>query len=199
MENTEQSKLNPWISIWTEPRFTIQQIVDSDPTRLVLILAALGGVADALTKQRVLAFSDAVIFAVLSLAGAAAGLLSLYLGAYLLRWTGNWLGGTGSLVTIRAASAWCSIPKILSAILLIALWVPFGTGLVRTPVAGMETAIMLMMTTLGCWGLVLFCKCLGEVQGFSAWKGLANSILALLAFLVPIAVIAVLYGVLKDM
>ncbi len=194
MAETASSELNPWIAIWTEPRATIQQIVDGDPKHLVLILAPLAGAADALTRNSELAFSSEGAFVGLALVGAVLGFVMLYVYAYLLRWTGKWLGGTGELVAIRAVYVWSSIPKIVSGMLMTLVWVVLA--LTPGPVAGIDIAVMLMIVTLGAWSFVLHCKCLGQVQGFSAWKGLANSLLATLAVIVPIAGVGILFSVL---
>jgi hypothetical protein len=53
----------------------------------------------------------------------------------------------------------------------------------------MEVAVGLMILTLGIWSFVLNCNCLGQVQGFSAWKGLANMMLSFTVVVVPILVI----------
>ena len=180
----QQPELNPWVSMWTEPQATIRQILDRDPTHLVLILAPLLGIAEALTRNSALAYSSIEAFVGLVVTGAILGVVLLYLGAYLIRWTGGWMGGTASLVSIRAAYAWSSLPKILSGILLLAAW--GVAALMPGPIAGMDLAVILMIVTLAVWGVVLHCHCLGEVQGFSAWKALANSILALLLGIVPI-------------
>ena len=180
----QQPELNPWVSMWTEPQATIRQILDRDPTPLVLILAPRLGIAEALTRNSALAYSSIEAFVGLVVTGAILGVVILYLGAYLIRWTGGWMGGTASLVSIRAAYAWSSLPKILSGILLLAAW--GVAALMPGPIAGMDLAVILMIVTLAVWGVVLHCHCLGEVQGFSAWKALANSILALLLGIVPI-------------
>jgi hypothetical protein len=160
MDNEKQEQLNPWLSIWSEPRATIQQVVDGDTNMMVLILAPLAGIASALTRNSGLAYSGLENLLGLVVAGCIGGYLFVFLGAYLLRWTGYWLGGTASLSSIRAASVWSSIP-----------------------------AIGLMILTLGIWSFVLNCNCLGQVQGFSAWKGLANMMLSFTVVLVPILVI----------
>jgi hypothetical protein len=41
---------NPFLTIWTRPRATIRAIVDTDPNRHVLLLAAIGGVVNALDR-----------------------------------------------------------------------------------------------------------------------------------------------------
>ena len=50
MESKNRQTLNPWVSIWTKPRATIQQIVDTDPKHLVLVLVAIAGFAHALDR-----------------------------------------------------------------------------------------------------------------------------------------------------
>ncbi len=49
------------------------------------------------------------------------------------------------------------------------------------------TAIQII---LGVWSMVVYCKCLGEVQGFSAWKAVVNLLLPILVFVVPVLLIA---------
>jgi hypothetical protein len=34
-------------------------------------------------------------------------------------------------------------------------------------------------------------KCLGEAQGFSAWKALANSLVAVLVMIAPLAIVGI--------
>ena len=46
----ETTPRNPWFSMWLHPRRTIRQIVETNPERLVMSLAAVGGIAEALTN-----------------------------------------------------------------------------------------------------------------------------------------------------
>ena len=41
----ENRVLNPWFSIWTKPRATIRQIIQTDNEPMVLALASLGGLS----------------------------------------------------------------------------------------------------------------------------------------------------------
>lgn len=51
METEIQAKpLNPWFSTWVKPRETMRWIVDTDPTRQVVLLAVLGGIAQFLDR-----------------------------------------------------------------------------------------------------------------------------------------------------
>ena len=48
MSSSEQAaQPSPWISVWLQPRQTIERILAGQPRRFVLLLAALGAKADA--------------------------------------------------------------------------------------------------------------------------------------------------------
>jgi len=49
---------------------------------------------------------------------------------------------------------------------------------------------------LNVWSFVIALHCLGQVQGFSAWRALGNQALTALVLLVPIAIIMFLFIVL---
>ena len=202
MENSNQQALNPWFSIWTKPRATIQQIVETDPQRLVLLLAALGGFSTVLDRASMRNMGDRLewpmLFLVAAIVGPLAGIVTLYLGGVLLRWTGRWIGGQASSQHIRAAMAWSSVPEIWALL----LWIPelalFGQELFTstTPLLDANPSLniaMLGFAALGIlmavWQFVIFLKCLGQVQGFSAWKALGNSIMASMVVLLPIIII----------
>lgn len=115
MENNDQV-LNPWVSIWTTPRATIQHIVDTDPERWVMVLAAISGFAQVLDRASMRNLGDKMewpaILLVAAIAGPITGIISLSLGGALIRWSGSWIGGNASSQNIRAAIAWSSVPII---------------------------------------------------------------------------------------
>jgi hypothetical protein len=141
-----------------------------------------------------------MIFLVAAVVGPLGGLLALCIGGSLLRWTGSWIGGAGTSNQIRSAMAWSTVPVIWALI----LWIPelalFGNELFtsETPVLDSSLPLTLLLVlfgiieiTIGVWALVVFLKCLGEAQGFSAWKALGNGALMLGVILIPIIVLAV--------
>jgi len=203
MDSTGSQALNPWFSMWTQPRATIQQIVDTDPERLVLILSAVAGFSETLDRAVMKSLGDRldwpVIIAIAAVAGPIGGIIGLYLGGALIRWTGTWLNGQAPSKNIRAAMAWSSVPLIWALL----LWPPelalFGQELFTTETPLMDAspgllyaylAFALVETTIGIWVCVAFLKCLGQVQGFSAWKALGNVLLASLVIAIPLLVIA---------
>jgi hypothetical protein len=204
MESDNEQSMNPWTSIWLKPRATIQNIVDSNPTRWVLLLAAMTGFSSALDQASLKSLGDKyempVIFVMAAIAGPICGIIGLYIGGALLRWTGAWIGGQGSAQHIRAAVAWSSVPYIWALL----LWIPavllFGNELftIETPVMDANLTLLMMYLGVGVlqlaiaiWAIIVFLKCLGQVQGFSAWKALGNTVLAVLVILAPLMLLIV--------
>src|SRR4029077_11855865 len=92
---------SPWLSLWFRPRDTIERILATNPARHVILLAVLSAMADivvpligevglwsALLDWRIIIF---VVFA-----GAATGILGLYVGAWLMEWLAKPLSGRAS-------------------------------------------------------------------------------------------------------
>lgn len=208
METNPGALLNPWFSMWTQPRRTMRQVLESDPERLVLVLAAIAGVSRALDRASLKSLGDHLpLVAVLGLSiigGALFGMLLLYLFGFLLRWTGRWFGANGSAPHVRAAIAW---PNVITCWALL-LWVPqlllFGKDLFTTETPRIDANLGMTLLLLGfvlvelvvaVWFIVAFLKCLAEVQGFSAWKALGNVLVAGLVVFVPFAILGVIITV----
>ena len=120
----ETMPLNPWFSMWLHPRRTIRQIVETNPERLVLSLAAVGGFIEGLTNMASDSKGDdmslrAILLATL-IVGPIMGIVGLWVGGFLLRWTGGWIGGQADARRIRATLAWANVPLVWSLL----LWIP---------------------------------------------------------------------------
>ena len=195
----ETTLLNPWFSMWLHPRRTIRQIAATNPDRLVLFLAAVGGIVEALMNASSDSKGDnmslqAILLTAL-IAGPLMGIVGLWLGGFLLRWTGGWLGGQADTRSVRTTLAWANVPLIWSLLLWIPALLLFGAELFTKATPTIEASSMLSSlflgfstgtTVIGIWSFVVFLHALGEVQGFSAWKALLNTILAMLAVALPL-------------
>src|ERR1700722_13799818 len=99
MANGAGGSITPFFPIWTEPSARIRRIVETDPTRNVIALAAIGPGVGALANQRSKALDETAKLSVLwpievafSVAfGAALGVVSLYISSVILRWSGGLL------------------------------------------------------------------------------------------------------------
>jgi hypothetical protein len=205
MEGNKKRTLNPWVSIWTKPRATIQQIVDTNPQKFVVRLTSIEGFASVLDIASLRSLGDKydwpIIFAIAAFAGPIGGLIGLYLAGALIRWTGQWIGGKAPFQNIRAAIAWAGVPTIWALILWIPQLILFGQELFTTKIPRIHArpslwfmflGFMVINITIALWASVVYLKCLGQVQGFSTWKALCNTILVAMVSIVPIAIIAII-------
>jgi hypothetical protein len=165
------------------------------------------GVSQALDKASTKSLGDTYpLFAVLALSvttGVISGIISLYIGGFLLKHTSRWLGGTADGDRIRAAIAWSSVPVAWALL----LWIPqiliFGKDLFTSAAASVVDNIALYFgflaieLTIAIWAVVLLFKSLGQVSGFSAWRALGACILAALLVAVPLLLLAFAFGAFK--
>jgi Yip1 domain len=202
---------NPFLTIWTRPRATIRAIVDTRPEHHVLLLAAIGGVYNALGQATLRGSGDVIptagVLGICLILGPISGLFSLYVGGYLLRWSGSKLGGRATDQQVRAAIAWSTVP----AVVLVLLWIPklvlFRSDLFTTemPRIAANPGLGLLMLgfaaldlILAVWSFVLLLKCLGEVHGFSAWRAIASMLLLIaLLLLLVLLIMAVVFGMIS--
>lgn len=208
---TTTPRLNPWFSMWFKPRATIQQIIETDPTRWVLLLVAFNGIFEVFDRAMEKNLGDGLdwtsILLLAVVTGPLFGVVGLFLFGWLVGWTGRWIGGIGSHENIRAAIAWATIPTVWA----LALWIPmiavFGQDMFVSP-KNITSADPSLIYNL--WGFsivllfaeitafILLCQTLGQVQGFSAWKALGNVIIAVLVVIPPLFLlifVLIFYGI----
>jgi hypothetical protein len=185
----EENKLevNPWLSIWVKPRDTIRRIVQFDPKYRFLILSFLYGLPMLLhTAQNIslgedLSYTWIVIGAVLI--ATFLGMLGIIIASGLLYWTGKWIGGTGTYQAIRSAVAWSNVPNIVTVVIWAVLIFIFRDKLFLDEFQDMQfvgsdmlivSGALFLEAVAAIWSFIILVKALGEVQGFSAWKGVLN-------------------------
>lgn len=191
--------LNPWFTMWLHPRATTREILDTDPARLVISLAMFGGVLNALDHASVASLGEELsvpmIFALAIPVGMVAGVIALYLGAALIRWTGSWLGGQASAGEVRAALAWGHLPVYFAAV----LWLPylgfFGNEIFMSEMPSVQARPWLLLVLLNLavlekglvvWGLVTLVLAVAEAHRFSGWRSLGSIVMAVLVLIVPL-------------
>lgn len=211
MNKPIEESLNPWFSIWTKPRATIRQIMATDPERNVFLLVALAGITQVLDKASTRCLGDelhySAIIAIAVLMGPISGIIGVLISSELLRWTGKWIGGKGTRDTIRSAIAWASIPIIFRLLLWVAEIAIFRQEVFTSemPISDSSYTLLVFLMVFGLleiiiaiWTIIIFLKCLGEVQSFSAWKALWNSILSGLVIFIPVlSVVLVFMGLMS--
>jgi hypothetical protein len=184
----------------------MRAILDSDPRRLVILLAALSGFGNAVDRASGRSLGDGnslpvwAIVALCFVLGGIGGVLSVYAGGFVLRQTGRLLGGRATAVEVRSALAWSSVPLIWSLL----LWPPelalLGREMFTTATPTLDAnpllivplgLLILVEVVVGLWAFVVFLKALGEAHGFSAWRSLGATLLGVLAIVVPALIVVV--------
>lgn len=176
----ELVNINPWLQIWVHPKKTMRLILDTNPRRIIIWLALIGGIVSTFawisyiwaTHPNLQDLNKTYPVIILLIGGSAAGLIHLYVAGWLYRLTGSWIGGHGSFTDVKCAVGWSSYPfilansaNILSLLSFSFMWARIFFGLLDALVA--------------LWGVIIFLNVLGEAHRFSAWRALLAVIIAL--------------------
>jgi len=192
MTNGTPVKIRPWRTILWSPRSTIRQQTTVSSILPTLLLVALGGTAQALTRalsSNVGLRAPAWIILVVCIGvGSIIGLVGVSLESVALHWVGRLTRSEASFRNTWLVVCWANMPWAMS----LALWLPAtliaGRYLyVLDPMSikfssdarGILVALLwLLVVGSTCvsfvWSTVILIQGLAEVNGFSAWRGLFN-------------------------
>lgn len=171
--------LNPWVSIWTQPKKTIRSIVQNDPKYHFLYLATIYAL------QRILYISNGlhlsqiynpiVVLLVAIIIAPTLGTIFLYFNTWILHFTGKWFGGEAPFLHVRAALSWSKVPNIITILMWFTLLVFSSEIFQNFTWQGPTSAfINLIVIIAGIWGLVILIQTIQEVQNFSMWRSIFN-------------------------
>ena len=119
----------------------------------------------------------------------------------LIFWTGRWLGGSCPVEHVRCALAWSNVPTVWILPFLIPELALFGKAWfsVEPPTLASDPTLLCLYWGFGVialvvyvWEFIILLKCLGEVQGFSAWRAIGNLALIWLVFFLALNVVGLL-------
>ena len=207
MANGAGGSITPFFTIWTEPSATIRRIVETDPTRNVIALAAIGPAVGALANQWSKALDETAKLSVLwpievafAVAFAAVlGVVSLFISGAILRWSGGLLGGVASRVEVRAALAWSQMPAIAAEVILLmavlqGIPIPHPTAAAMLQIDPPFYKVGVVEGVLAIWGSIVGLYCIAEVHRFSAWRAFCTTLNpALIAMVVIGFIVWVVY------
>ncbi|MCH9626341.1 MAG: hypothetical protein S4CHLAM123_15380 [Chlamydiales bacterium] len=192
--------INPWFDMWVHPKKTIRSLIDTNPYKVIIWLAIIGGILSAFGGIVYLWVqiperenTHRAVFVVAALiAGGILGLIHLYFGGWLYTLTGSWIGGKGNFTGVKCAVGWSNWPFILTHIIsILSLW--------AVPNPWLQSILGLIDLILVIWGLVIFLNMLGEAHRFSAWKALLAIIIAYILIFVALMIIALLAPLLSPL
>lgn len=199
--------VNPWLSIWTKPRATVGAIVKFDPKYRFLALSAIYGFPLLLNMAQTWELgSQLPLYAIIIgafLLAIPLGMLGITISTALIYWTGKWIGGKASFYPVRAAVSWSSVPTLLPIITWFFIMMTWGSSTFtdafgQSLTGGQRTLLnvtMFVQLISTVWSIVILAKGLGQVQGFSAWKGLLNALIPFVIVVLLLWVITWLFWV----
>lgn len=186
---TDRSPMNYFATIWTSPRATIRDILDTKPGMMFYPLAAVHGIAvglDFVKWQYVKPPAAATVIGVLRvnlLFGAVLGIVLLFVFAYLVAGVVRWLGGTASPRAARTILAWASLPYAVPLLILVPLLLLVDDPVFTYRVGGTayklaSLSYFIVRFAMLFWTLRILHEGYSEAFNISYWKGLLLSFLS---------------------
>jgi signal peptidase I len=172
--------------------------------KLSLWLLAAGGVAygivsTLLGKGLTTALLDWRFLTGIAVTAAVLGIVSLYLSAIFLSWSGRIFGGRASPAQMRAVSAWGMAPLCVGLLIylvtLTALKLFVGDGAADSASAAVVIGLGVIAIVTAVWMFIAMLAMLKRAQAFGWWRATFNFVvgLSLLEFLVVVPIRALVF------
>lgn len=171
--------LNPWISMWNQPRSAIQAIAQSKPVYGVFFLSAIHALQSFFFYANWWSLGLNSLYPLYLTLGILLspllGLIWLYLMGDLLFLTGRLFGGRARRVHLRSAVAWSSIPSSI-ALLMWLLLLAASSESIFIHDYGIASSIWVNLISLiaGSWSFILLIQSVREIQSFSLLPSLCS-------------------------
>lgn len=176
-------ELNPFLSVWTQPKETARQFIKNDKLGYTMILSCIAGIGTVIASLQNSGFfqdlSPAFLIFGILIAGIISGFLSLGLNALLYTFIGKLYGGHGRMRDMAVAMGPTVIPHtiLVPVIIFYALYygklffaAPADFNLTSIPF-GADMILLLLSLIASIWSVVIASKTIGLVHGFSSWRG----------------------------
>ncbi len=190
-EMSKKLGFNPWLSMWTKPRETIQKIVEIDPNYRLAVLSGIYGFISLLGSFQTMSLGYKFNFFLIIIAALILaplwGYVIFSVVSYFVYFTGRWIGGKAIYKEVRSSFAWSNAPMTVNVILWVVMGILFGQtlfldfpggNLLTQNQVGILFAILLAQLIISVWILVLFVNALSQVQKFSIAKSVLNLIMS---------------------
>lgn len=173
--------------MWIDPKGVVKHVTETPHPKSFWLLAFIYGL-NAMLAYAPFFLSDFSLWGKVGISvvlGAPLGYIALSIFSLFLYWSGKLIKGAGSFVNLRTATAWSTVTLFVNLIVWVVYIVGFSDLMAGSRASELTgaPAIVLMLCNWGVlvaaiWGIVLLCKGVGQVQGFSSWLGLLNVVFA---------------------
>jgi hypothetical protein len=201
--NVATKSINPWLTIWYRPSQSFKWFINNKPEHMIIPLVLIGGFQRYLIRAYDKSIGDVVslpivLLLAITLGSLFLGLLGLYVGSHILKSTGKWIGGQGTLDEIKAAYAWSYVPEIWSLILWMIVLTIWGPDIFKSQSPSIYADVLMLATALiNFWSTITFVICLREVQKFSILKAILNTVLSFLVIFILLTCLLCLHPLTK--
>ena len=200
--------MNPLLSIWSQPKNTVQYMLDNKQIGYLFFLVILSsfatGVMSFADKGFLVAFSLPVILLLITILSIIISLASWGITSVFYTWIGKMLGGTGTIRKMSYATATALIPSIWTMPIGITAVILYGKNLFMEPtsvfaITNMSTGFYLLhnlvLIGISIFAIVILSKGIGLVHNFSTWRGFGTFMILfgiMMVITIPIIVLVVL-------
>jgi hypothetical protein len=208
IEGIEEGKLLQ--SIWLRPKDTLRFILKKCPDKYVTQLLIIGGAVSALGNvldgQPFFDLGPWISMVIIVIIGAIFGPIANMIFAAILSMVGRWIGGKGNYQRTLTVAAWSMVPSIAGAVFLffqIGYFGPyylFFEGDIEIVALGFTKSditlyvFIFLNSVVSIWSTVILVVGLSVAQNFGIGKAILNLVIPILAILIPIAIIAFIFG-----
>ena len=194
--------MNPLLSIWSQPKNTVQYMLDNKPISYLIFLAMLSSFASGFLafadKGFLVEFSLPVILLIITVVSIIIGIVGLGLSAVVYTWIGKLLGGTGTIRNMSYAVAAGAIPTIWTMPLGIIAVILYGKNLFMQPdifsITNMSTGFYilynLILMGVSIYSIVILSKGIGLVHNFSALRGF-GAVMIFIGIMILISIVII--------
>lgn len=176
--------MNPFISIWTQPKKTLAYLIEHKTIGyglMIMVISSLGSGIMAFADIGLLdGFSWATILAISLGTSLLISIPAYFISAFVYAWIGKILGGTGNWRQMCLVIAGGALPMIMVVPIEILAVLIYGKGLFAEPVGvyavtnmsfGFYLFYTVLLIGLSIFSAVIQSKGVGLVHNFSAWRG----------------------------
>ncbi|WP_301109550.1 YIP1 family protein [Sporosarcina sp.] len=201
--------MNPLLTIWTQPKRTIEYVLEHKTWSYSVFILLLASFSLGLTAFADTGFLLGLPLIVLVMIGVIfsfiGGVIGWFINAGLYTWVGKWLGGKGNFKDMATVVPLGSIPMIWMFPYNFLMLAIYGKDLFvdssSMPFSGPVPFLVilftnLLMTALGVFGTVIQSKSIGVVHQFSAWRGFGTIMIIVgivLVLMIPIFILLFMF------
>lgn len=194
--------VNPFLSIWYEPRVAARYVIETKtyvfPLVLALISGVIGFVSQSFTDNPYFLSGSDVYIMFNALFGALGGVIGWIVGSFFMMLFGKMFRGKATFKDMALALSVGYIPTILIGLLTlldIAIVGPtmfiengFNTG---GNLAWILLSISIKMI-LSVWGMIISIKAISEAHRFSSWQGFGTMMIPAIIVFVFVSLILII-------